>query len=319
MLLKCAEVCSELIFAMLPVFLSASGEIHDYLRFAETMLDKFAEALLARTNMQARLQTELQNRRFNFGPIAFRRESPHRSLSSGSSLLRHTLKEAWDHFLRPLRLKGAIFFVDDLQNITSICKADLTLIIGDHFQSFGIEMLNYGICFSAKSDYFAEPKALADPAVRFYTKLYLQPLTPEEVVEYIHSVFDFSLDTAATVAGWLYEKTLGHAYFLVCKQLSGRASEIQEDKLEPCWPAVLDQLGREKFSPEVSQLSVKGTRTQPSIREASRQRTRTAPVHREVPKGILRKSRQERSLIRTKRGRYKLYHPLFREFLTQAK
>jgi len=144
LLLKFADLCSDATFAMLPVFLSASNDIHDYLRFAESLLDKFAEALLARPNLQARLRTELQNWRFkrvHFGAVAFEHESPHRFLSSGSSLLRHMLKEAWDHFLRPARLNGAIFFVDDLQNITSISKADLALIIRDQFQWFGIEML----------------------------------------------------------------------------------------------------------------------------------------------------------------------------------
>lgn len=133
---------------------------------------------------------ELQNwrlKRVNFGAVALERESPRLFLSSGSSLLRHTLKEAWDHFLRPARLNGAIFFVDDLQNITSIRKADLALIVRDQFQSFGIEGMNYSICFSAKSDYFAETKALAEPAVRFYTKVYLQPFTLEETLEYAQS------------------------------------------------------------------------------------------------------------------------------------
>jgi hypothetical protein len=216
--------------------------------------------------------------------------------------------------------KGAFFFVDDLHNITSISKADLALIIRDQFQSFGIELLNYSICFSAKSDYFAEPKALAEPAVRFYTKVYLQPFTPEEVVEYTRSVFDVSLDTAATVAAWLHEKTLGHRYFLafVCKQLSVMTSEIRAEKLEPCWPAVFDQLGGEKFSLDVSQLSAMEREL---IHQIARLRdNEPAPHHftarlqweyfvRLVKKGLL---------ICTERGRYKLYHPLFREFLQQT-
>src|SRR5207245_11113214 len=126
--------------------------------------------------LQARLRAELRNwklKRLNFGAIGLERQSSRLFLSTGSSLLRYTLKEAWDHFLRPARLNGAIFFVDDLQNITGISKADLALIIRDQFQSFGIEMLNYCICFSPKSDYFAETEALAEPAARVHTKFYL--------------------------------------------------------------------------------------------------------------------------------------------------
>lgn len=86
---KFADVCSEPTFAMFPVFVSASSDIHDYLRFAEILLDKFAEALLSLPNMQARLRTELQDWRFkraHFGAVAFERESQRRFLSSGSSL-----------------------------------------------------------------------------------------------------------------------------------------------------------------------------------------------------------------------------------------
>ena len=117
LLLKFATVCSEVDFTMLPVFIPASKGIHDYLRFAESLLDKFTDALLAVPKMQARLRAELRNWRFkrvNLGGFGLERESPRLFLSSGSSFLRDTLKEAWDHFLRPARFKGPIFFLDDL-------------------------------------------------------------------------------------------------------------------------------------------------------------------------------------------------------------
>src|SRR5215472_5708147 len=56
LLLKFATVCTEPEFTMLPVFISASKDINDYLRLAESMLDKFAEALMNAPRMQARLQ-----------------------------------------------------------------------------------------------------------------------------------------------------------------------------------------------------------------------------------------------------------------------
>jgi len=111
----------------------------------------------------------------------------------------------------------------------------------------------------SQADYFAETKGLADPAVRFYTKFYLERFTLDETLDYARSVFDLSLDTSATVAAWLHEKTLGHPFFLafVCKYLTTTAGQIQPDKLEPIWPAIFDQLGREKFRSDVSQLSAR--------------------------------------------------------------
>src|SRR5437667_11256301 len=140
---------------VLPILFSASTDIHDYMRLAESLLDKFGDALLAMPNLEARLRAELRNwrlKRLNLGAVGLERDSRRLFLSSGSSLLRHKLKEAWDHFFRPAQLNGAIFFLDDLQNI-GISKSDLALTIRDQFQFFGIEGMNYSVCFSAKPDY----------------------------------------------------------------------------------------------------------------------------------------------------------------------
>src|ERR1700745_3983268 len=164
------------------------------MRLAESRLDKFGDALLAMPKLEARLRAELRNWRFkrlNLGAVDLERHSRHLFLSSGSSLLRHKLNEAWDHFFRPAQLNGAIFFLDDLQNI-SISKSDLALTIRDQFQFFGIEGMNYSVCFSAKPDYFAETKALAEPAVRFYTKVYWELFPAEEPIQYTRSVFGAS-------------------------------------------------------------------------------------------------------------------------------
>ncbi len=323
LLLKFAALSSQPSFAMLPVFISASGDVGDYLRLAENLLDKFTDALLAVPTMQALLRVELRNwrlKRVNLGGFALERESPRLFLSSGSSLLRHKLKEAWNHFLPQARLNGAIFFLDDLQNITSISKSDLALTIRDQFQSLGIESMNYSVCFSAKPDYFAETKGLADPAVRFYTKFYLERFTLDETLDYARSVFDLSLDTSATVAAWLHEKTLGHPFFLafVCKYLTTTAGQIQPDKLEPIWPAIFDQLGREKFRSDVSQLSAREFEFVRRFANLSENELATQHYTGKFRREYFARLVEKGLLIRAGRGRYKLYHPLFREFLQQT-
>jgi len=324
LLLKFAALSSQPSFAMLPVFISASGDVGDYLRLAENLLDKFTDALLAVPTIEALLRVELRNwrlKRVNLGGFALERESPRLFLSSGSSLLRHKLKEAWDHFLPQARLNGAIFFLDDLQNITSISKSDLALTIRDQFQSLGIESMNYSVCFSAKPDYFAETKGLADPAVRFYTKFYLERFTLDETLDYARSVFDLSLDTSATVAAWLHEKTLGHPFFLafVCKYLTTTAGQIQPDKLEPIWPAIFDQLGREKFRSDVSQLSAREFEFVRRFANLSENELATQHYTGKFRREYFARLVEKGLLIRAGRGRYKLYHPLFREFLRQTK
>ena len=320
LLLKFAAVCTEPGFTMLPVFVSASKDIHDYLRLAESLLDKFADGLTTAPNIRTPLQAELRNWRFkrvSLGGFDLVRESRPLFLSSGTSLLRHTLKEAWDRFLRTARLNGAIFFLDDLQNITSISKGDLALTIRDQFQSLGIEGMNYSVCFSAKSDYFAETKALAEPAVRFYTKLYLVPFTREETCEYTRSVFATSPETSERLATWLHEKTLGHPYFLafVCRELSVSPSSVQPQKLKQVWPSIFEQLGREKFRSDVFQLSGKELELLHQIAKTGDGQFAVHQFGSKFQTEYFGRLAEKGLIIRTRRGRYKLYHPLFREFL----
>jgi len=61
MRMKLAAVCAEPPFAILPILFSAPTEIHDYMRLAESLLDKFGDALLAMPNLEARLRAELRN------------------------------------------------------------------------------------------------------------------------------------------------------------------------------------------------------------------------------------------------------------------
>lgn len=324
LLLKFANLCADPTFNLLPVFMSVSKDIQDYLRLTESLLDKFAEALLTKPGLQARVRAELRNwklKKISIRGFDLERISPRMFLSSGSSLLRHTLKEAWDHFLKTAGLNGAIFFLDDLQNITSISKADLALTIRDQFQSFGLEGLNYSVCFSAKSDYFAETKGLAEPAARFYSKLYLAPFSSEEVQEYVRSIFrDLSNNfECKLLTDWLYQKTLGHPYFLafICRQLALQRTLFQADQIERIWTFIFEQLGREKFRSDIAQLSPKEIGLLSEFASRSEGDLTIHQLGSQFQREYFGRLSERGLLVRTGRGRYKLYHPLFRAFLQQ--
>lgn len=324
LLLKFADVCAEPEFNLLPVFTSVSKDIHDYLRFAESLLDKFSESFLARPNLQARLRTELRNwrvKRLSWHGVNVERESPRLFLSSGSSLLRHTLKEAWSRFLRIAGLNGAIFFLDDLQNITSVTRADLALMIRDQFQSFGIESLNYSVCFSAKSDYFAETKGLAEPAARFYSKLYLSPFSLDETGEYIQSLCNKPQSASQAITDWLYKKTLGHPYFLafICRQLMLESGLSHAEHLDGLWPVIFEQLGREKFRSDVAQLTRKEIELIQTFAEHGDGELAVHQIGTKVQREYFGRLTERGLLVRTARGKYRLYHPLFHAFLQQNK
>ncbi len=57
LLLKLADTCSE--HRLLPVMLSVSKDVSDYMKFAETLCDKLAHALLTSDSIATRIRTEI--------------------------------------------------------------------------------------------------------------------------------------------------------------------------------------------------------------------------------------------------------------------
>jgi hypothetical protein len=178
-------------------------------------------------------------------------------LSAGSTLLRHELADAWKCLLIPAHPNGAIFFLDDLNSLPS--AADAALALRDQFQAFGVEGLNYSVCFSAKADYFSGIRSFAEPAVRFYNKLHIPPFTLEETSEYVQVVFGVDHGIAGELASWLFHKTLGHPFFLafISRQLLTCARGSLPTSAARHWPEILEQLEEEKFSSNLGQVSDK--------------------------------------------------------------
>jgi len=324
LLLKLATICSEDNYKMLPVFLSISKELGNYLHFAESLLDRLGMTLIAERDLTARLRGEVQNwklTRVNVGGLTLDRERPQFFLSSGSTLLRHSLSDAWTKFLRPANLQGAVFFLDDLHNLTSPTPEDIALVLRDQFQSFGIDGMNYSICFSAPSDYFGDIRHLAEPAVRFYSKFYLTIFTLEEIVDYVQAVFGANRAKSEGISRWLQEKTLGHPYFLafICRQLATQAAGSPLECPQRLWPIIFEELGKEKFRTDLAHATEKELRLLHSLARSDNEEVSPGQFGSRFQPEYFRRLTERHLLVRTGRGRYKLYHPLFKLFLQGLK
>lgn len=236
-------------------------------------------------------------------------------------MLRHSLTEAWRRFVQPAHFRGAIFFLDDLHNITSLSKADLALMLRDQFQWFGIESLNYSVCFSARANYFSWVRSFAEPAVRFYERLYLAPFTLEETTEYVQAVFGPQPSKTQELTKWLYKKTVGHPYFLafISRQLLAQARGSPVESPARLWPGIFRQLKREKFSSDVVELSKKEIELLLRVGKLHELEFSPAQFVRRSHYKYFSKLVERGLLTPTERGRYKLYHPLFKLFLQGLK
>lgn len=306
---------------MLPVSLSVSKDISDYMKFAEALCDRLAHALLASNSLAARIRSEIENwklTKVSVGALTVDRQARQYFLSSGSALLHHALLEAWNHFIRPA-YAGAVFFLDDLHNLATPTVHDTALIIRDQFQSFGIEGVNLSVCFSARRDYFSGVRSLAEPAVRFYNKCTLDPFTLEETSEYTHAAFAGTRLDSQSLAKWLFAKTLGHPYFLafVSRELWGHYRARPFTDATPIWPAVFSRLEQIKFTADLAQLSEKEVALLKAIATDTQDELNPAPFVERFHYQYFKRLTERGLLLRSARGKYKLYHPLFRQFLQQ--
>ena len=322
LLFKLAASCTDSSFRMLPVTLSLSNDISDYMKFAEALCDRLAHALLASDSLATRFRAEIENwklTRISLGALTVDRHSQRYFLSSGSALLRHALGEAWDRFIRPA-YAGAIFFLDDLQNLATPTVQDTALIVRDQFQSFGVEGVNLSVCFSAKPDYFSGVRSFAEPAVRFYNKCTLEPFSLGETTEYVRAVFGAASLDYQQLAEWLQRKTLGHPYFLafISRELWSLYRGDQFTDAGHVWPVVSSRLEQGKFNADLAQLSGREVALLRAVAYADQNEFTPAPFVQKFPHQYFKRLAKAGLLTRTGRGRYKLYHPLFREFLRQT-
>ncbi len=321
LLLKCSAVCAEPQFNMLPVPFSVSKELGDYRRFAELLVDAFGECIARTQSIQGNVRREVQNwklKRVSVGPLSFQRETSQLFLTSGTAILRNAIQDAWRRFIQPARLNGVVFFLDDLHHLSTPSQDAIALALRDQFQSFGTENINCSICFSAPTNYFSDIRSLAEPAVRFYDKAYLDPFCLAETSQYVDAIFGATAGRSE-FAQWLQSKAHGHPYFMafICRQLAELAPERQKLDAREHWPEIFRRLEREKFSADLAQVTKRELQLLCSLARCGEEEISRTQL-REYERIYFTRLVDKGLLIRTARGHYRLYHPLFREFLRQT-
>jgi hypothetical protein len=312
LLLKCSAISAEPRYNILPVAFSVSKE-----------LDTFSESLTRSCLATVRLRRELQNwklSRVSVGAFSVDRDAPQFFLTSGSAILKHSLRDAWRRFIQPAGYKGVIFFLDDLQNLAASNADAVALSLRDQFQSFAMDGINCSLCFSAPPTYFSNIRSFAEPAVRFYDKVHLESFTLAETFQYVQAVFGSNAENSKEFSAWLHERTHGHPYFIafICRQIGELAQgSIALSDTTRHWPVIFSRLENEKFRSDLAQVPEKEIQVLRILAQEDDDQIGLKQLTCGLNRVYFTRLIERGLLTRTRRGRYKLYHPLFREFLRQ--
>lgn len=239
----------------------------------------------------------------------------------GSADLLTNLASLWHKHLKPSGTDIAFILLDDLHYFSVKPEGSAYLTLRSTFQELVNQGCNYSLIVTAHSNLFTEVAEVAEPLLRFFKASELQPFTLAETREAVDkrlkaSGSQLSIDDAVVESA--HDRTAGHPYLLMFTfhelvEMLRPSRRIKEGDFKEVWPRVQALLGgtlfRQKF------LSASEKERNLLVKIAKSKDIGVSPKSFQAPNVLFTRLEQKELLIHEDRGRYTLFHPLFREYL----
>lgn len=300
---------------VLIVSLSATSAYASFEEFVRVLMRRIADALPKSKLEQELERWELQSVKMGMLSVKRKGEPP---IEGAVEMLYRGMLGLWEEAEK--RYAGVAVFMDDVQNLLEIHPKAL-LALRTLFQDLQGDGARYPLVVTGTETLFGAVREIAEPVTRFFERMPVLPFSCEDTREAIHHPLEAVGSPLAVEEGLaekVYEKTLGHPYFIsfVMRDLVDAAyregTALTERLLLAHWKSIIAHLEMEKFEEEWRSCP-------PAERKvlAALARRPGAPVTQTLGKQRALLSRLvDKGLVRRKeRGAYELYHPLFAEFV----
>jgi ABC-type dipeptide/oligopeptide/nickel transport system ATPase subunit len=293
--------------------------------FCFLLLFKLNQDIASSANVSNKIREELKKwtiQNLQVGPFTIERRSEDAPRMPFIQL-QSKLIELWNDYLAKENVDLVVIVIDDVHHLLSSVK-DGILDLRTVFQSLPRYKCNYQLIITGPKDLFGNVRELAEPVVRFFNTYKLESLDLDETRELIKfPLKKAGLDILVNekVIENIYEKTKGHPYFIssfiqiLLDECDGKA--IDQPFYKSLLPKISQRLETQKFDKDLEMVSdsekdllftmARNEKEEISLSDVTKSK-RAVPklLERLVEKGILAKP---------SRGKYKLYHPLFKEYL----
>jgi AAA+ ATPase superfamily predicted ATPase len=220
---------------------------------------------------------------------------------------------------------GAIVIMLDEAEQLEVIEGSLQFL-RNTFSRLAEERANFMLVLSGKLSLFRKIKEIHSPLARFFNPVSLSELTPQESIEAIEkplasSTFKFSDEVKNMIVG----ASQGHPYiiqlfgFYLCEKATSQL--IDNDAYEATLPMVMDGLAKQLFEDYYHTSSPQEQKILRAVAEEKEPVFDFSSIVKKVKQPsnkvsyLLNRLCEKDCLKKVSRGRYKLFHSLFRDYL----
>jgi hypothetical protein len=307
------------------VKVSLPSIIKDMREFVADCIDKIYDSIIAEEKLSTKIKEEIFSWRvksLSLGPLSIEKDKQEFKVSAGTQL-RKSLIDLWRDYLKGFDI--VLLMLDDIHYLVrTIPQAlhDLRTV----FQELPEYGCNYLLLVTGPKAIFSEIRDLAEPLVRFFDQYEIDNFSYEETKEAIFlplKVENIQLEIESNVIDKIYSLTKGHPYFIsfIMHDLIESANKkITSKSFEAQITDILSHLNIIKFEKD---YEIASDTEKTILKQIAYTTQEVVEVGKLEIKGIKKSSIgrfinrlvEKDLLIKVERGKYSLYHPLFREFL----
>ena len=238
---------------------------------------------------------------------------------------RYTMKEFWEK-LQASGVGMAVIMLDDIHfALSPQGNADLLLDLRTNMQTLSAAGAQYMFIVTGPSSIYPEIRDKAEPFTRLFERFDLGPFDLEGTRQLIEKPLkvegiDLAIDSA--VIERIHEITGGHPYFLTLtmREILYRVNKgrMTLKEFKAICPAVMEQFARIKFKDDLSRASDAEKRLLAQIASVKDPEISPSDFKGSGTSRMLDRLVKKDLIIKTSRGKYRLYNPLFKEYLRKV-
>jgi len=238
-----------------------------------------------------------------------------------STILKNRLIELWEKVKE--NVSAIAIAYDDLHYLASSYPDGLYDIRGV-FQDLREYRCRFMLLITASLDVFSRIRGISEPLMRFFDYLELRPFTIDETTDAINLPLrekGIDVEFNDDVIRVIQEKTGGHPYFVMFFAHDlfeyKQKGKITREFFTSVYDKIFSHLSAARF---IKDIAIASEKEKMVLRKMA---TKDIIEVKELKKisnvGVHLKRLEEKNLtIKLSKGRYTLYHPLFREYLNRS-